>query len=129
MNTSTLALVKSKGNLRKTQSKNECYTAVKRELDNHGDVSELQDDISFILKVCSLIENVRTGTKLTGQDKQDLAVKLLCDIFPALNNSLDVHRLRKSIDFVCDMNLIKVVSTTKKISNSLVCSLKKGLGI
>jgi hypothetical protein len=123
---SRLPLVKCKSALKEKSNYNCAFTELKAQLQELGDISDLKDCPSLVMHVCELIENIGKPS-LTGQEKQDLAIKLLIDAFPVLNNLADIERIKKLINFLVDMNLIKNISATTAAANGVCKYISKKL--
>lgn len=124
---SVLALVRPlKGSLADKQS---YFLSAKREIqqlirDRYVEALEsCSDDPSFVLYVCQLVENIRekyTGKlKITGDEKKQLAVSIITELLPSLNNEADIKRIGKLVDFLCLCALIVKVSGSTQVKSLL----------
>lgn len=120
-----LEFVKSTSSLQKAEKLNIAIDDLRQIFVEVGNIEEMSDDPSFIQKVCELVENV-TSISLTGKEKLELALQLITEKFPLLNNEKDLQRLTKQINHMVDSGLIKKISGMKVLS-SRVCNffLKK----
>ncbi len=119
-----LDLVKSKSSLRIKSQFNIAFEEIKAKLSDLGDVSDLEDCPSIVFHICELIENLSKPI-LEGKEKQKLALRLLIEAFPRLNNELDMKRLSKLIDFLVDMELVKKVPMSTMCLSSVRGFLKR----
>jgi hypothetical protein len=112
-----LQLVKIRSSLKEVSDWNVAFEEVKHLLKQLGDISALEDCPSIILHICELIENISKPT-LKGQEKQELAIKLLHDLYPSLVDSKTTERLKKTINFLVDMKLVnRIPNTTIAVKN------------
>lgn len=123
---SKLALVKSKSMLKEKSDLNCAFAELNAQLQALGDLTQVKDCPSLVLHICELIENLAKPI-LKGSEKQELAIKLMLNLFPVLNNDLDISRIKKIIDFVVDMKLVKKISTATVAVNGVCGFLSKKL--
>ena len=119
-----LDLVKLKSGLKVVNALNIVEKELREAINELGDLSQLQDDPSLILHFCCLLENV-TSVTLKGEQKQELVLKFLLDAFPSLNNERDINRLKKTINFICDMNLLTERPSNKQVAGGFISWVKK----
>ncbi len=120
-----LDLVKSTSSLKRVEKMNNIAADLKAKIADLGDVSSLEDDASFLLHICTLVENV--STKLKGADKKDLVIKQMITTFPTLNNQKDLARIGKLIDFLVENSLVKSIGNVEVATSNFCSFLNKKL--
>ena len=121
-----LDLVKLKRSVAKLKSEGDLVNEILSRLNQIADVTALCKDPEFILYVCNLLENNSySGTKKL--DKKDLAIKIIIQLNPAVNNNQDIQLISNLIDFLHSNKKIRKLNELKKIGGIAFNWLKKKL--
>ena len=124
---SRLELVSAKGKLKKQIGMNQAFNEIMSIINNYGDISTLEKDKAVLHDVCNRVEN-STSVKLNGDEKKELAIRVMTALYPALNNDRDVETLKSDIDWVCSLNkVVKKVGVWKRVKKVGWAIIKKNL--
>ena len=122
----TLDLVKLKRSVAKLKSEGDLVNEILSRLNQIADVPALCKDPEFILYVCNLLENNSySGTKKL--DKKDLAIKIIVQLNPAVNNNQDIQLISNLIDFLHSNKKIRKLNELKKFGGIAFNWFKKKL--
>lgn len=124
---SSLSLVTAKGTLAVKIGSNQLFSDISKQLASFGDISDLKDDKHLLEHICKLVENAETVTFHKGEEKKDLVIKILTNVFPILNNEQDIKRIKSDIDYICAKKIVKKVSFLKKLGSVAIAILKKSI--
>ena len=121
-----LDLVKLKRSVAKLKSEGDLVNEILSRLNQIADVPALCKDPEFILYVCNLLENNSySGTK--ELDKKDLAIKIIVQLNPAVNNNQDIQLISNLIDFLHSNKKIRKLNELKKFGGIAFNWFKKKL--
>jgi hypothetical protein len=124
MSHTNLELVKLKRSVEKIKSESDLIVEIISLLNQIPNVSQLLKDPELILYICNLIENNSyCGNKKL--DKKDIAVKIVIQLNPTMNNDSDVSLIKNMIDFLHSNRKIKKLSEVKKYGGLILNWLKK----
>lgn len=107
-----LELVKCRSSLQHQEQLNVVFKELRQKINDIGDISNLSNDIAFVAYVCNLVENI-SKPLLKGKEKSDLAIQLILETFPVLNNDRDLKTLQNSINFIVDNGIVNKIAGSK----------------
>ena len=108
MSNSNISLVKLKRNVLKHQSRHQLVHDVVDVVNGIQTVDNLKRDPELLLFICNLIEN---GECPKDIERNELIVEVYKQLFPELNNDVDVAQLMALIEFLKSNKKIKKIST------------------
>ena len=114
--------IKLTPSLKKHFNQHSIETFILNEISQINEIQKFKNDISLLLFVCNLVENVLTKTK-QGETKEAIVVNVLQKIFNL--NEEEIETVKQNIKFLLETKQIKKLSKLYGIGKQLLTGFLK----